>query len=132
MKVDLYLKNINQEMIDSYRGGRRRLGRAGDDSWVVSWPKSCCILDFSLTRPIDKVSKSPVSGFMLRGEGEGNGGMFWNPRSGSVYKVDDEAYHTMLELDSGLSELQVARRMNISKRKVTSLVTRLRLIHSHG
>ncbi len=37
MKVQLYLKNINQEMIDT-----GRVPKAGSE-WVVSWPKECCI-----------------------------------------------------------------------------------------
>jgi hypothetical protein len=54
--------------------------------------------------------------------------MFWDPKSGAVYKVDEEAYHAMCELDSGFSELEVARRMKISLRKIRSLTNQLRRI----
>ena len=123
MKVKLYLKNINQEMIDA---GRKK--KAGKDlAWVVSWPKECCVLDFSLVKPEDLVS---TPGFMLRKEKEG--GMFWDPRSGSVYKVDEEAYHAMLELDQGFSELHVARRMKVYTKKIAALTKKLRSIKNRG
>ena len=122
MKVELYLKNINQEMIDAGRKVRSR----DEASWVVSWPKSCCVLDFSIVRPDELVGQPPTQGLMLRSEP--GGGMFWNPRTGAVYKVDEEAYHAMLELDRGYSDLEVARRMKVSKRKVTALVDKLKRI----
>ena len=121
MKIELYLKNINQEMIDA---GRRVRGR-GEAEWVVSWPKSCCILDFSMA-PHDILSDPPMRGLMMRKDDEG--GMFWDPKTGAVYKVDEEAYHTMLELDRGFSEREVARRMRISPRKVRGLTDQLRRI----
>lgn len=117
MKVELYLRNINQEMIDA---GRKARGRA-DRAWVVSWPKSCCVLDVSLAPPDDS-----LRGLILRSEP--GGGMFWDPPSGSVYKVDEEAYHAMLELDRGFSEPEVARRMNVSLRKMKALTNKLRRI----
>ncbi len=122
MKIDLYLKSINQEMIDA---GRKARGR-GDLSWVVSWPKSCCVLDFSLVPPEELVGQPVTRGLMLRSEPDG--GMFWNPRTGSVYKVDEEAYHAILEIDRGFGELEVARRMGVSIRKVKNLTDKLRRI----
>jgi hypothetical protein len=122
MKVELYLKSINQEMIDA---GRRATGR-GDLSWMVSWPKSCCVLDFSLTRPDELVSTPVTDGLIMRSEP--GGGMFWDPKSGSVYKVDEEAYHAMLELDNGFNERSVARRMGISAKKVVALTEQLKRI----
>jgi len=119
MKVELFLKNINQEMIDA---GKKKKGVKGD-GWVVSWPKECCILDFGLVKPVDLVS---TPGFMLRSEKEG--GMFWDPQSGSVYKVDEEGYHAMLELDKGFSEAEVARRMKVSTKKIAALTRKLRSI----
>lgn len=59
---------------------------------------------------------------------EGNGGMFWDPRTGSVYKADEEAYHAMLELDHGVSELEVARRLKLSLKSVVALASQLRRI----
>ncbi len=120
MKIQLYLKKINQEMIDA-----GRFSKAGVD-WVVSWPKECCILDFALQRPGDLVEKKARHGLMLRKEGEG--GMFWDPRTGSVYKVDEEAYHAMLELDRGLSELEVARSLKVTLKSVVTLNSQLRRI----
>lgn len=122
MKVELYLKSINQEMIDA---GRKARGR-GDASWVVSWPKSCCVLDFSITRPDELVSTPVTNGLIMRSEPDG--GMFWDPKTGSVYKVDEEAYHAMLELDQGFSERIVARRIGASAKKVVALVEQLKRI----
>ncbi len=122
MKVELFLKNINQEMIDAGRNVRRR----GEASWVVSWPDSCCVLDFSLVHRLERIGYPVTHGFMLRAEKEG--GMFWDARTGAVYRADEEAYHAMLELDRGYSELHVARRMNVSMRKVASLTRQLKRI----
>ena len=122
MKVELYLKNINQEMIDAGRGVKD----IGAAEWVVSWPKSCCVIDFSLVRPQDLVTNPQPFGFILRQEGKG--GMFWDPKSAAVYRVDEEAYHTMLELDRGFSVREVSRRMKVSGRKVQKLVEQLKRI----
>jgi hypothetical protein len=73
MKIELYLKHINQEMIDI-----GRVPKSGLD-WTVSWPKECCILDFALPRPGDMVKDPPSRGFMLRKEELG--GMFWQRSS---------------------------------------------------
>lgn len=120
MKVDLYLKKINQEMIDSGRFSR------GGVEWVVSWPKECCVLDFSLGPPDELVTQPARYGLVLREEKEG--GMFWDPRTGSVYRVDEEAYHALLDLTQGLSEREVARRMKVPVKKVAALNRQIRRI----
>lgn len=123
MKVELYLKNINQEMIDAGRisPGEKQVG------WTVSWPKECCILDFSLG-DFEEIVQPAFRGYMLRKEEEG--GMFWDPRSGAVYKVDEEAYHALLELDSGFSVREVARRMKVPVKEISSLVREVSRIAS--
>lgn len=120
MKIKLYLKKINQEMIDSGRITKPR----EKESWVVSWPKSCCILDFGMVRPGSLVETPVTNGLMLREEKEG--GMFWDPKTGAVYKVDEEAYHTMLEIDRGYSAREIAKRMKISEKKVSVFIAKLR------
>ena len=123
MKIKLFLKNINQEMIDAGRKvSAKKLKKAGIDSWVVSWPKSCCVLDFSIVNPRDRII-NPLRGFVLRAEKDG--GMMWDPRAGSVYKLDEEAYHTLLELDRGYSMREVANRMNIPLKSVKSLTNKI-------
>jgi hypothetical protein len=117
MKVELYLKNINQEMIDA---GRKVKHGTGLD-WMVSWPKECCILDFGM---LDRDLGDPAKrGYLLRQEKDG--GMFWDPRTGSVYKVDEEAYHAMIELDRGFTEKEVARRMKVPITRVKSFIKQL-------
>lgn len=116
MKVELYLQNINQEMIDAPR-------REPGVGWVVSWPKSCCIIDVRV------IGSEPSEGtrrnsFVLRHEKEG--GMFWDPVTTSVYKVDDEAYLTMLALEHGMREDEVARNLKVPLDSVNSLVKRLK------
>lgn len=117
MKIKLYLKNINQEMIDA---GRKIIGnRIGSDtSWVVSWPKSCCVLDFAIPIPGEEII-NPLRGYVMRAEKEG--GMMWDPKSGSVYKLDEEAYHALLELDQGFSSVEVAKRIGVSPESINSL-----------
>ena len=132
MKVELYLQSINQEMIDAGIGKpelqtKRKTKGAPPVAFewnVWIWKLSCCILDFSL--PSDDLISLPerrLRGYMLRKEKEG--GMFWDPRTGAVYKVDEEAYHTLIELDRGLSELMIARRMNTTVEKVARFKKRL-------
>lgn len=118
--VELYLKKINQEMI------RHRASAAGCD-FYASWSKECCILDFAIIRPGDLVSR-PMRGLILRKEP--GGGMMWYPRTGAVYKLNEEAYHALMDLESGLSDLEIARRNNLEVKSVRTLVTRLRKIAS--
>jgi hypothetical protein len=121
MKIELYLKQINQEMIDA-----GRVARPGAE-WTVSWPKECCVLDFSLA-PHEDLVQPARPGFMLRKEDEG--GMFWDPRTGAVYKVDEEAYHALLDLDRGFSELDVARRLKVPAKEVNALTRQLARIRA--
>jgi hypothetical protein len=117
MKATLYLKNINQEMIDANRKALVK-GLGDAKSWVVNWPKSCCVLDFSMPNPGEEVI-NPLRGLVMRAEKEG--GMIWDPQTGSVYKLDEEAYHTILDLDRGFSNHEVAKRIGVSIQSVNSL-----------
>jgi hypothetical protein len=126
MKVELYLKNINQEMIG------RRPKREGRDGWQVSWPKSCCVWPHPGSANIPgfraRVSKSAqrTNGFFLRHEREG--GMFWDPSTTAVYKVDEEAYMAMLALEAGCSDKQIASSLKVPIASVRSLVKQLKTI----
>ena len=115
MKVELYLRNINQEMIDTPHA-------KGSAGWNVSWPKSCCIIDVRAFG--SEASKAARPSFALRHEKEG--GMFWDPITTSVYKVDEEAYLAMLALDHGMREDEVARSLKVPLDSVESLVKTLR------
>jgi len=117
LKIDLYLEKINQEMINIGPGAV-----SGCD-FYVKWSKSCCILDFSLVKPGDLVSQ-PYRGFLLRKEEEG--GMMWNPRTGAVYKLNDDAYHAVLDLENGYSELEIARRNDLGLRAVQGMIRKLK------
>lgn len=123
MKIELYLKNINQEMIG------RRLKRPGR-GWQVSWPKSCCVWPspglalvpgFPARVP---TSTQPSNGFFLRHERDG--GMFWDPATTAVYKVDDEAYMAMLAFEHGCSDTQIASTLKVPLASVRSFVKQLK------
>jgi hypothetical protein len=114
----LYLRKINQEKI-------RFTGSAGKCDLYASWSKSCCILDFKKVRPGDRVSR-PLEGLLLRSEP--SGGMIWNPRSGAVYKLNEAAYHAVLDVEYGLSELEVARRNNLTPNVTQSFFRKLKKI----
>lgn len=117
MKVDLFLDKINQEMIS-------RVGSQLACDFYASWTKSCCILDFARVRPGEEVVQPPATrGLLLRKEPEG--GMLWDPASGAVYKVSEDAYHALIDLDHGLSELEVARRNHVGVKDVQALTRRL-------
>ena len=113
--VKLYLDKINQEML----GGAT--SRAKCDIYV-SWTKSCCVLDFFRVRPDDFVS-TPTRGFLMREEKKG--GMMWNTRTGAVYTLNEPAYHALMDLEDGLSEVEVAKRNSLTPRQVKSLVKKL-------
>jgi len=121
MEVKLFLRNINQDHIG------KALPDSGWDGNV--WKVSCCVVapvgfvDFGVSDP------NPASrGLLLRKETEG--GIFWEPNSGAVYSVDEEAYHAILELDHGVSEREVARRLGVSRESVQALVNKLRRVRS--
>jgi hypothetical protein len=117
-KIDLYLRKINQEKI-------RYTGSAVGCDYYASWTKSCCILDFKKLRPGELVSR-PLDGLLLRSEP--GGGMLWNPRSGAVYRLNEAAYHAVLDVEHGLSELEVARRNSLTPKATGSLFRKLRQI----
>ncbi len=121
MEMKLFLRNINQDHIG------RALPDGGWDGNV--WKVSCCVVspagftDFGLGDP-DPMSK----GLVFRKEAEG--GIFWEPKSGAVYSVDEQAYHAILELDRGVSEREVARRLGVSRESVQALVDKVRRVRS--
>lgn len=117
-EIELFMRKINQENI-------RSTGRASDCDFYVSWEKSCCILDFSLVKPGDLVS-NPVRGLLIRKEPDG--GMIWNPRSGAVYKVNEDAYHVIIDVENGLSETEVAKRNKMTLRATQNFMQQLRKI----
>jgi hypothetical protein len=71
-----------------------------------------------LKDPYEKVERRKRGLFM---RSEQDGGMLWDPRTGAVYKLDEEAYHALLDLENGFSEREVAKRMGINIRLVQSL-----------
>lgn len=115
-KIELFLDKINQEEIRDVRP-------AADCDFYASWKKTCCILDFSMPQPGEEVV-NPVRGLLLRKEPEG--GMMWNPKTGAVYRLNEAAYHAILDVEHGLSELEVARRNGLPVRSVQSMVRKLR------
>lgn len=119
-EITLYLEKINQEMI---RTGSTTL----DCDLYGSWTKSCCILDFSITKPEDLVV-NPLRGLMIRGE-EG-GALMWNPRTSAVYKLNEAAYHAILDLESGFNEYELARRNDLELDDVRAMMKELRSIAS--
>ena len=114
-RIELFLKRINQEMI-------RGPGTLAGCDFFVSWKKSCCVLDFSLVGTGDKRSR-PAEGFLIRKEPDG--GMIWNPRTGTVSKLNEVAYHAILDIENGLSALQVANRNGLSVGSVRRFVGKL-------
>ena len=115
MKVELFLKKINQEMINV---GKERI--SGCD-FYVSWTKECCILDFKIPSKRKEEVAGPISrGLMIRKEDVG--GMLWDAKTGAVYKLDEEAYHTILELEHGFREEVIAKRVGVNVKEVYNLM----------
>lgn len=118
-RIDLYLSKINQEKI---RVGPRPPTTDAFCFHIV-WKKECCVLDFSLEK---SAARSREFGFLMRAEPEG--GFMWNPRTGSVYKLNEEAYHALLDLEAGLNEWEIAKRNGLSLRSVQEMLKKLKRI----
>ena len=122
MKLKVFLNKINQEMIDT--GRRSRVEELAGCDIYVSWKNTCCVLDFSVENPEDAISLPMREGLMMRKEDVG--GLIWDPKTSAVYQVDEEAYHALLDLDRGFSEVEVSRRMQIPLKRIRSLTNKLR------
>ncbi len=122
MEVKLFLRNINQDHI-----GGKALSDGGWDGNV--WKVDCCVIaPIGLQGTgVEKIYPTR-KGLVLRKETEG--GIFWDPNSGAVYSVDEEAYHAILELDRGVSEREVARRLGVDLKSVRKLVHTMQRIRS--
>jgi hypothetical protein len=122
MEVKLFLRNINQEHI-----GTKGLSAEGWDGNV--WQVDCCVIaPAGISDPQGERVYPARKGLVLRKETDG--GIFWDPNSGAVYRVDEEAYHAILELDRGVSEPEVARRLGVDLKSVRKLVRRMQRITS--
>ena len=122
MKMVLYLTKIDQAVIDAGRGEGAQMGS------MEPWPRACRILDLAMLMSGETDAERPRPGFIMRKEGKG--GMLWDPRSGSVYLVDDEAYHAMLDLDRGHTTEEVAGRLKVPITAVERLTAELRNLGS--
>ncbi len=139
MKMELFLQHINQEMID-VKSNKKVIqdlidlkdlkdkipdGIVGDGSgWSVwaNWSVSCCVADFSKSIP-QLEHFDPAPSIMIRKEREG--GLIWNKRNQKVFKVDEEAYHVILELDAGVCPKKIAAKHKIDEMEVMRLGTQL-------
>ena len=118
MKVKLFLEHLTQEQFATDLSS----------NWNGNvWSVSCCVVNFGgRPRKAEVKLPGPDRGFALRREGEG--GIFWDPITNGVYTVDEEAYNAILELDRGLSESEVARRIGVKTKDVMKLVRKLNKI----
>ena len=130
MKMELFLNHINQEMID--KGTSRKVSRdirrdfpgaprRADWSVWGSWTVSCCVLDFSMPLHERELLIKPFR--LMRKEKDG--GLIWNKKNHKVYKVDEEAYHAILDLDAGVSLRTIAKKQNVKVQDVARLSKQL-------
>lgn len=119
MKIELFLKEITREMIDS-----GRIRKTADDGWSGNvWSKECCIVNFMHQKPGEEVVLPLRQGLLMRAEPDG--GLVWSPATNAVYKVDGEAYRVMRDLDSGYSEREAATRNKVPLAGVRAFQKRL-------
>ena len=116
MKIELYFTKITQDIIRKGRITKMPPSRR----WVVSWPKSCCIIGAIPSKPGAAKKKT---GYLLRHEKQG--AMVYDPRTAAVYKVDEEAYHTLIEMERTTDLKEVANRMGTSIRAIKTFQKRL-------
>ncbi len=119
MKCQLFLKEITQEMIDA-----GRITTRGGAQWSGNvWSKSCCISNLMKRAGKDLVVLPQHGDLLLRAEPDG--GLVWSPTTNAVYKLDDEAYRVMRDLDSGYTEREVAKRNSVTLDAVKGLVDKV-------
>lgn len=114
MKFELFLDKINQEMISNPIDHKKSI--VDGCCIYVSWTKSCCVLDFSFRLPGDGVTDPVPPHWMMRSEEEG--GLMWNPKTGQVYKLDEEAYNAIVELEQGYTMKQTAEKLKLKKSEI--------------
>ena len=118
MKIELFLESINQEMIGLEKP--KEITRTKPENALgvhkpglcngciyASWTKDCCILDFSFKGRRREEIESVPDYWMIRRDVDG--GLLWNPETGSVYLLDNEGYDVLNKLEAGLSEKEIAR-----------------------
>lgn len=118
MKVELFLKKINQEMLNFLKAPSLPC------DFFIRWTKECCVLDFCVVGEKGELTNLSRKGFMARKEEDG--GMLWDTKTGAVYKLDEEAYHTLLELENGVSAREVAKRVGVTQKNVYNLIATLK------
>jgi len=126
MRIERYLEKINQEMISTPKVSRKSIVEGC--CIYVSWKKSCCILDFSFVSPQDYVSTPIPLHWMMRSEADG--GLLWNPKSGEVFKLDEEAYSVMVELQNGKTERAIAKELHLKPDQVKAFTEKILEIQS--
>ncbi|MFX0211761.1 MAG: hypothetical protein ACFFDT_37640 [Candidatus Hodarchaeota archaeon] len=104
MKIELFLRNINQDKIDDRRILMKDW-RVVIPIWKVSF----------LETPFEKKGQK----YLLREEKEG--AMLFDPKTSAVYKLDEEAYHILIEMGHYEDSGKIAERLNIDKEKVEQL-----------
>ncbi len=125
MKIKLYLRNINQDKIDDRRTIKGGLKVEVPPHLKIKLPK-----DWKVIVPIWKVRfgvtpyKKEGPKYLLRDEREG--GMLFDQKTSAVYKLDEEAYHTLIEMEHFKDSGKIAERLNIDKEKVEQLKKKLR------
>ena len=138
MKIELFLRKINQDRITTVKPQIRPVGEVAKlppgrivkpqirpvgevklpTEWIVSWPKSCCIIDFS------RVPHKKDPGYLLRAEVDG--AMLWDPSTSAVYKLDEEAYHTLIEIDHLKDADKVAKKIGVKTGEVKRFLQRIK------
>ncbi len=139
MKMELFLEHINQEMIDVKSNKKAakdllhdmpkgeipsRAGAVGMDTGLwVSWTVSCCVLDFSLSLDHEELI-NPADFTVIRRERDG--GLIWNKRNQKVFKIDEDAYLAIMEMDAGVCIRKIATKHNVERKEVVKLAKQLR------
>jgi len=52
----------------------------------------------------------------------------WNAKTGSVYKLNESAYHAILDIEQGLSDREVAKRNALPLKTVQAVFRKLQKI----
>lgn len=123
MEAELYLWDLNQDKIGldkviNPEDVERVFGPGNEAAWVLCCDAFCCILDFS--NRIDRLEEVSFADmrrkarFRWQMRQEKYGGLLWNPHTGHVFKLDQEAFEILRELEEGVGLETVEEKFNVS------------------
>lgn len=124
MKVELFLRDINQDIIKK----PKELRRVGVNPEEIQWTKeccigNCCIFKSNSYRPDDVRPGDFNKGLILRKERFG--GLLWDSTTGKVFKLDSEAYNLFKDIEKSESIDSILEKHKLNKTKLRTILKKV-------